>query len=68
MPSALAVRFASILSPMVRMCSALGPMKVMSWSCRISAKRAFSLRKPYPGWIASAPVISQAESSAGMFR
>ena len=46
MPSRLAVRLASILSPMMRICSALGPMKVMLWSARISAKRAFSDRKP----------------------
>ena len=46
MPSALAVRLASILSPIRRMCSALGPMKWMLCSFRISAKRAFSERKP----------------------
>ena len=41
-----AVRFASILSPMMRMCSALGPMKPIPCSARISANRAFSERKP----------------------
>ena len=46
MPSEIAVFLASILSPMMRMCSALGPMKPMPWSSRISAKRAFSDRKP----------------------
>ena len=46
MPSFLAVSFASILSPMMRMCSDVGPMKVISCSSRISAKRAFSDRKP----------------------
>ena len=46
MPSRLAVRLASILSPMRRMCSALGPMKWTLCSSRISAKRAFSERKP----------------------
>ena len=46
MPSDLAVRLASILSPISRMCSALGPMKWMLCSARISAKRAFSERKP----------------------
>jgi hypothetical protein len=46
MPSATAVRLASILSPIIRMCSALGPMNAMLWAARISAKRAFSERKP----------------------
>ena len=46
MPRAFAVRLASILSPIWRMCSALGPMKWMLCSARISAKRAFSERKP----------------------
>ena len=45
-PSAFAVRLASILSPIWRMCSAFGPMKWMPCSFRISAKRAFSERKP----------------------
>ena len=46
MPSFLAVSLASILSPMMRMCSDVGPMKVIWCSSRISAKRAFSDRKP----------------------
>ena len=41
-----AVRLASILSPMMRMCCAVGPMKPMPCSARISANRAFSERKP----------------------
>jgi hypothetical protein len=46
MPSFLAVRLASILSPMRRMCSAFGPMNWTPCSARISANRAFSDRKP----------------------
>src|SRR5205085_4080648 len=46
----------------------LGPMKATLCAARISAKRAFSDRKPYPGWTASAPVISHAASSCGTFR
>jgi hypothetical protein len=45
-PSRFAVRLASILSPMMRICSGDGPMKATPWSRRISAKRAFSERKP----------------------
>ena len=41
-------------------------MKVMPCSATTSAKRAFSDRKPTPGWIASAPVISAADSSAAV--
>ena len=46
MPSRLAVFLASILSPIRRICSALGPMKCRLCSPRISANRAFSDRKP----------------------
>ena len=46
MPASLTVCLALILSPMTRICSGLGPMKVMPWASTISAKRAFSDRKP----------------------
>src|ERR1700722_20408738 len=46
MPSASAVRLAAILSPIRRICSGRGPMKCTLCSPRISAKRAFSERKP----------------------
>ena len=46
MPASFTVCLALILSPMTRMCSGLGPMKVMPWAPTISAKRAFSERKP----------------------
>ncbi len=36
------------LSPMMRMCSERGPMKLMPWSLQMSTKVAFSDRKPYP--------------------
>jgi hypothetical protein len=41
-----AVRLASTLSPILRICSGSGPIQVMRCSCTISAKRAFSDRKP----------------------
>jgi hypothetical protein len=47
---------------------AVGPMKVRFDLAQISEKSAFSARKPYPGWIASAPVISAAAMIRGMFR
>ena len=33
-----------------------------------AAKSSFSERKPYPGWIACAPLMSAADMIAGMFR
>ncbi|MNI91485.1 hypothetical protein D3C73_1491540 [compost metagenome] len=36
--------------------SADGPMNVMLQLSQISAKSAFSAKKPYPGWIASVSV------------
>ena len=46
MPSSCAVCLATILSPIMRMCSGVGPMKVKPCASTISAKRAFSDRKP----------------------
>ena len=44
--SPTAVFFAVILSPIRRICSAVGPMKVMPCASRMSANLAFSDRKP----------------------
>ncbi|MNY65961.1 hypothetical protein D3C86_2033180 [compost metagenome] len=46
MPSSTAVFLAVILSPMISIWCAEGPMKVTLCSVRILAKRAFSERKP----------------------
>ncbi len=46
MPRLRAVLFASILSPMIRICSDFGPMKVMLCASSISANFVFSERKP----------------------
>ena len=43
-------------------------MKTTPADWQISAKWAFSERNPYPGWIASAWVISAALMILGMFR
>ena len=45
-PSRRMASLAAILSPMMRMCSAVGPMKASPCASTISAKRAFSDRKP----------------------
>ena len=56
-----AIALARALSPSSSIVLADGPIKVNPQLSQIDANFAFSLRKPYPGWIASAPVISQAE-------
>ena len=43
-------------------------VKAIFEAAQISANSAFSARNPYPGWIASAPVISAAAMILGMFR
>src|SRR6266540_1514221 len=55
---------AATLFPMSRIISGRGPMNLIPIRVTISANSAFSERKPYPGWIASAPVTSAAERSA----
>ena len=67
-PASWASRRAVALSPIWRICSPVGPMKVMFDALQVSANSAFSARKPYPGWMASAPVISAAAMSAGILR
>jgi hypothetical protein len=55
------------LSPTFSITSGFGPMKVIPSSAQISAKYGSSERKPYPGWIASAPVLSAAPMMLGMW-
>ncbi len=67
-PACLAMERAWALSPMSRMASGDGPMKVMPQARQISAKAAFSDRRPYPGWMASLSVIEAAEMMLGILR
>jgi hypothetical protein len=67
-PTSAIVRRAAALSPITRIWSAVGPMNVMFDAAHVSANSAFSARKPYPGWIASAPVISAAAMRRGIRR
>jgi len=53
------------LSPPSLIVSADGPIKVIPEVRQASANWGFSERKPYPGWIASASVISAAERILG---
>ena len=43
-------------------------MNVRPWAATTSAKPSSSDRKPYPGWMASQPVTSAAEITAGAER
>ena len=55
-PAAAISALASILDPIASMASGGGPTQVSPASSTARAKAAFSDRKPYPGWTASAPV------------
>ena len=59
-PLASAIARAVCLSPKSRICPGVGPMKAIPASSHLSANSAFSLKNPYPGWIASAPVARAA--------
>lgn len=65
---AIAVALAVALSPILVIHSGLGPINVILCSSQIEANLAFSDKKPYPGWIASAPVISAAAIILGTFK
>ena len=67
-PTSIMVRRAVALSPIARIWSGVGPMKVIPARSQISLNSAFSARNPYPGWMASAPVTSAAAMIRGMFR
>jgi hypothetical protein len=65
-------RFASCraraLSPIASIASGLGPTQTRPSSRQAAANEAFSARKPYPGWTASAPVFRAAARIASTFR
>src|ERR1700720_3795657 len=62
------VLMAETLSPIIRMVSARGPTNMNPLFSTRSAKSAFSDRKPYPGWMATASVTSAALMMAGIFK
>ena len=59
---------ALFLLPNERIDFALGPINLTFYFSKISANFSLSLRKPYPGCTASAPVIFIALSMLGIFR
>ncbi len=67
-PTSIMVRRAVALSPMARIWSAVGPTKTIPDRWQISLNSGFSARNPYPGWMASAPVISAAAMMRVMSR
>ena len=56
------ISLARVLKPIARIASAGGPTNLTPASAQASAKSAFSLRKPYPGWMASAPDLPAAST------
>ena len=66
--AAIAISRARDLLPSWAMVSASGPMNSILHERQTSAKWEFSLRKPYPGWMASTSAISAAEMIDGMSR
>ena len=67
-PASFMVSLAVALSPILSIWSAEAPINLIPCSAQIRENLEFSLRKPYPGWIASAFVISAAEIMFGMLR
>src|SRR3989338_2528472 len=63
-----AMSFPFALSPRARIASWEGPINFTSQLLHREANLAFSLRKPYPGWMLSAPVISHAVRRWGILR
>ncbi len=67
-PTARASDLAVCFSPNASSCPGAGPTNAMPASSTCRANPAFSERKPYPGWIAPAPVSLAAARMAGTFR
>ena len=67
-PYFFAIFFAWILSPISLISLALGPINFILCLATTSANLAFSDKKPYPGWIASAPVKSTADIKEAKFK
>ena len=61
-PAVAAMARADTLSPSLRSVSGRGPMKTMPCAAQARAKSGDSERKPYPGWMASAPVSAATRS------
>src|ERR1700733_4924133 len=59
---------ARCLSPKLRICSVGGPMNTMPADSHAAAKPEFSLKKPYPGWMAWAPEACAAVNKASCRR
>jgi len=67
-PAAAAARRELTLSPITSMASGGGPMNTTPRSVMARAKSVFSLKKPYPGCTASAPLLVMASRMAGVLR
>ncbi len=54
-PASAILARAAVFDPISAIARAGGPMKTMPARSHASANSLFSERKPYPGWMASAP-------------
>ena len=67
-PASSINRRAVVLTPMLSIASGGGPMNTRPALAHARAKPAFSAKKPYPGWTASAPVERATSRMASAFR
>ena len=67
-PASMTLRRARVFSPISSIASGGGPMNRIPALAQARAKAAFSERKPYPGWTASARVALQAAITLSMTR
>ena len=67
-PASFIVALAEALSPIRSIISGDAPINLIPCSAQIFENLAFSERNPYPGWIASALVISAAAIILGIFK
>ena len=59
---------ASVFEPIASIALGGGPIQVIFAFSTAFAKGAFSARKPYPGWIASAPAVEATSRIFSTFR
>ena len=67
-PAAFIRSRASVFEPIASIASGGGPIQVRPAASTARAKSAFSARKPYPGWTASAPAAPAASRIRSWFR
>ena len=67
-PAAFIRSRASVFEPIASIAAGGGPIQTRPASSTARANVAFSARKPYPGWTASAPAFSAVSTIFAWFR